>query len=69
MTRALILLVALLLGCDRADELLIEAIAQAVAEPPKHSEIAADCAKGRPIYIAPGVISAVDCGPADSGTR
>lgn len=66
----LLLLCLSTLACDRADELIIAGITEALAEPPqKMSDQAADCARGANRYAAPGVILTVDCEHSDGGGR
>ena len=69
MTRAVLLACVLFLGCDHADELIAAAVLEALAEPPKHSDHAADCAKGVPRYGAPNIVLTVDCQRGDGGAR
>jgi len=69
MMRVVLLACVLFLGCDRADELIAAAVLEALAEPPKHSAHAADCAEGKARMGGRNIPMTVDCRRGDGGAR
>jgi hypothetical protein len=65
----LLLLSLSAIACDRADEIIIAGIAEALAEPPPVNARAVDCAKGADRYAAPGVLLTVDCTKTDGAAK